>query len=213
MGVRGWKRGLGRPPRRAGADRDVLRSGRSPALTPALRAGEPPKRRLRAAVIFIGPETPRLPEGLAAGVNARPTICREKVPKPGTDAGKMSLAAERCFYPTCRLPCIVGRAISPAGQHSGKRKAAGKVNVPPSIAVAGSFAGRCEHRPLRRVLPAGLCCVGADGFHRPGNAAAAGRSRGERERPPYALPQMGAGKKTSAAKAKFPVSPAVCLAL
>ena len=142
--------GFGADSTQTASCRGVLRRGRSLALTPALRAGEPPKRRLRAAVIFIGPETPRLPEGLAAGMNARPTICREKVPKPGTDAGKMPLAAERCFYPTCRLPCIVGRAISPAGQPSGKRKAAGKVNVPPSIAVAGSFAGRCKHRPLRK---------------------------------------------------------------
>ena len=39
-----------------------IRRGQSPALTPALRAGEPPKRRLRAAV----PASSR-PAGLAAG--------------------------------------------------------------------------------------------------------------------------------------------------
>ena len=40
-----------RPLRKAGACRVVLRRGRAPALTPALRTGEPSKRRLRAAVI------------------------------------------------------------------------------------------------------------------------------------------------------------------
>ena len=94
-----------------------IRRGRSPALTPALRAGESPKRRLRTAVI--------------------------------------SSVRKRC---ASRKICGTKRA--------GNRKAA----------AVGSF-------------------------------------RGGRERPPYALPQMGAGKKTSAAKAKFPVSPAVCLAL
>ena len=105
-------------------------------------------------MIFIGPETPRRPEGLAAGVNARPTICREKVPKPGTDAGKMPLAAERCFYLTCRLPCIVGRAISPAGQPGGRRKAAGKREcVPQALRWPAALRDDASIVPYERGLP------------------------------------------------------------
>ena len=44
----------------------------------------------------------------------------------------------------------------------------------------------------------------ADAKHRPGNAAAAGRSRGGRERPPYNSPQMGAGKRNVGRKGKVP---------
>ena len=44
----------------------------------------------------------------------------------------------------CRLPCIVGRAISPAGQHGGRRKAAGKVNVHPK---------HCGNRQLCGTMP------------------------------------------------------------
>ena len=82
-----------------------------------------------------------------------------------------------------------------------KNRAAG------SIAPTGSFADR------RSV------CVGADDFHRPGNAAiaesfaeqsghwpgkaeATGSHRGGRERPPYNPPQMGAGKRNVSRKGK-----------
>ena len=82
-----------------------------------------------------------------------------------------------------------------------KNRAAG------SIAPTGSFADR------RSV------CVGADDFHRPGNAAIAGNfagqsghwtgkaeatgsHRGGRERPPYNPPQMGAGERNVGRKGK-----------
>ena len=39
-------------------------------------------------MFFIGPETPRLPKGLAAGVNARPTIHRKWAPGKETSAAK-----------------------------------------------------------------------------------------------------------------------------
>ena len=103
----------------------------------------------------------------------------------------------------CRLPCIVGRAISPAGQPSGKRKAAGKIEcVPQALRWPAALRDDASIVPYAGVLPAGSCCVGADGFHRPGNAAIAGRSRGGRERPPYNPPQMGAGKRNVSRKGK-----------
>ena len=192
-GGRGWKRGFGASAAQGGCRPGCAAQGPiSGSYTGAARRGAsetPPA----GGSDLIGPETPRLPEGLAAGVNACPTIHREKVPKPGTDAGKMPLAAERCFYPTCRLPCIVGRAISPAGQPSGRRKAAGKIEcVPQALRWPAALRDDASIVPYAGVLPAGSCCVGADGFHRPGNAAIAGRSRGGRERPPYDLPGKGA---------------------
>ena len=93
-----------------------------------------------------------------------------------------------------------------------KNRAAG------SIAPTGSFADR------RSV------CVGADDFHRPGNAAIAGSFAeqsghwiGKAGQPevtaagvnarPTILHKWVPGKETAAAKAKFPVLPAVCLVL
>ena len=69
---------------KAGACRVVLRRGRAPALTPALRAGEPSKRRLRAAVNLIGPETLRQPEdlrdkaGIGSGRPRQPEVTAAK---------------------------------------------------------------------------------------------------------------------------------------
>ena len=137
---------------------------------------------------LIGPETLRLPEGLAAGVNARPTI------HPQMGAGERNVDRKgKVSGFACRLPCIVGRAISPAGQPSGKRKAAGKIEcVPQALRWPAALRDDASIVPYAGVLPAGSYCVRADDFHRPGNAAIAGRSRGGRERPPYDLPGKGA---------------------
>jgi len=104
------------------------------------------------------------PEVTAAGVNARPTVPRKWVPKNG-----------RCREHSvpgfaCRLPCIVGRAISPAGQHGGRRKAAavgsfrgGRFRPPGSLAASRKLCGTMPSIvPYAGVLPAGSCCAGAE---------------------------------------------------
>ena len=89
-----------RPLRKGGGSLQALRqpqcfpAGRTPAqgtisgsYTGAARRGAsetPPA----GGSDLIGPETPRLPEGLAAGVNARPTIPRKWVPGKETSTAK-----------------------------------------------------------------------------------------------------------------------------
>ena len=153
---------------------EPLRRGRSPALTPALRAGEPPKRRLRAAVISSARkrrDRGRLcrakraldREGRAAGSHRGG---RERPPynPPQMGAGKRNVSRKgKVSSFACRLPCIVGRAISPAGQHSGRRKAAGKVNVHPKHCGDRQLCGTMPSIvPYAGVLPAGSYCAGAE---------------------------------------------------
>ena len=133
-------------PTQGSACRVVLRRGRAPALTPALRTGEPPKRRLQAAVISS-----------ARKRRDRWRLCRAKraLDREGRAAGSHRGGRERPPYNspqlgagernggrkgkvsgfTCRLPCIVGRAISPAGEPGGQPEA---------------LRDDAKHRPLRR---------------------------------------------------------------
>ena len=54
----------------------------------------------------------------------------------------------------CRLPCIVGRAISPAGQPGGKRKAAGKRECAPKHCSARQLCGTMQaSSPTKGVCP------------------------------------------------------------
>ena len=149
------------PPQMGAGKRNVGRKGKVPgfacrlpcfvgrAISPAGQHSD--GRKVCGTMPSIGPETLRRPETLAAGVNARPTICREQVPRPGTGAKKAVLAAERCF--SSRPPFVLQ---------------GGQSRPPDSIATAERFAGRCGHccpvrvkawqgaaplRRLRRHLP------------------------------------------------------------
>ena len=152
----------------------------------------------------------------------------------------------------CRLPCTVGRAISPAGEPGGRRKAAGKIDahpkhcgdrqlcgtmpsiVPyagfrlPSRAAQGPSSGSytgAAHRGASETPPAGgsdligpetprsretlqgKAGIGPGRLGQPEVTAAGVNAR------PTILHKWVPGKETAAAKAKFPVSPAVCLVL
>ena len=69
----------------------------------------------------------------------------------------------------------------------------------PSIAVTGSFAGRCQASARKR-RDRGKLCRTKRALNREGRAA--GSHRGGRERPPYNPPQMGAGERNVGRKGK-----------
>ncbi len=76
---------------------------------------------------------------------------RERPPynSPQMGAGKRNVGRKgKVFGFACRLPCIAGRAISPAGQHSDGRKVCGTVRAwNRKAAAAGNFRGGRERPP------------------------------------------------------------------
>ena len=157
---------------------------RSPALTPALRAGKSPERRLRGGSARIVLPAFRLPSCSPAGVNARPTIRHKWAPGKQTCRPPQGLRADENHRPlrsaprraqmgfsaVQRLPPFEKRQPAAAQRNNGSRFPAAGAALPQSrlfyaCAPAASRAASMAHSAsMTRARPSSMETCGVQPY-------------------------------------------------